>query len=279
MAPLKFEDNIREKLEQRTIQPSKTVWEQLDQELDAQNGQKKIKRYWWIGVAASVAGFLIIATLYMNTSNEIIPSNNHLVETTTEKEDNSELEENNEVLKTKPETQVVANEKIIKTQEKVIKTPIKEKKQVALEKTKIAPNNAIASSDKITQAEEVSSEIIEETKAIKSSVVSSDPVRGIEKPLEIDKAVIQNKISDIVAQVQQLEQNNRKVTDEEIDALLKNAQLEITTQQILQSNKVNASALLLDVESELDESFKDRVFEALKTGFEKLKTTVAERDN
>ena len=97
--------------------------------------------------------------------------------------------------------------------------------------------------------------------------------------MELDKGVIDNKISDIVAQVEQLEQKNKVVTDEEIEALLLKAQHEITTQQILQSNTVNASALLLDVESELDESFKDRVFEALKTGFEKLKTTVAERDN
>lgn len=38
-------------------------------------------------------------------------------------------------------------------------------------------------------------------------------------------------------------------------------------------------ALLNEVETELDENFRERVFDALKTSLYKLKTAVAQRDN
>ncbi|GAA0718111.1 hypothetical protein GCM10009430_15850 [Aquimarina litoralis] len=279
MAPLKFEDNIKDKLEQRTIQPSDAIWERLDQELDEKNGQKKVKKYWWMGLAASIVGVLMITTFFTNSSNSLKPSNNQLVEVTNEKNDNKQSEDidvlNIDALK---EEEIIANKEVKEAIEKEINTPIIKKNKEEKLQNKKSLRSTVATIGSIQEIEENS---VEDTKiaiAAKSEVIT-DPIKAIEEPLELNKGVIDNKISDIVAQVEQLEQNNKVVTDKEIEALLLKAQHEITTQQILQSNTVNASALLLDVESELDESFKDRVFEALKTGFEKLKTTVAERDN
>ncbi|WP_299603046.1 hypothetical protein [uncultured Aquimarina sp.] len=279
MAPLKFEDNIKDKLEQRTIQPSDAIWERLDQELDEKNGQKKVKKYWWIGLAASIVGVLMITTFFTNSSNNLKPSNNQLVEVTNEKNDSKQSEDidvlNIDALK---EEEIIANKEVKEAIEKEINTPIIKKNKEEKLQNKKSLRSTVATIGSIQEIEENS---VEDTKiaiAAKSEVIT-DPIKAIEEPLELNKGVIDNKISDIVAQVEQLEQNNKVVTDKEIEALLLKAQHEITTQQILQSNTVNASALLLDVEAELDESFKDRVFEALKTGFEKLKTTVAERDN
>lgn len=279
MAPLKFEDNIKDKLEQRTIQPSDAIWERLDEKLDAKNGEKKVKKYWWIGIAASIVGILMITTFFMNSSNELRPSNIQLVEVSNEKKYMKQSEDidvvNIDKLK---EEEIITNKEVTEAIEKEINTPITKKHKEERLQNKKSLRSTIATIESAQKIEENSKEDTEIAVVTKSEV-DTNPIKEIEKPLELNKRVIDNKISDIVAQVELLEQNNKVVTDEEIEALLLNAQQEITTQQILQSNTVNASALLLDVESELDASFKDRVFEALKTGFEKLKTTVAERDN
>ncbi|MGY3791295.1 hypothetical protein [Aquimarina sp. 433] len=279
MAPLKFEDNIKDKLEQRTIQPSDAIWERLDQELDAKSGQKKVKKYWWMGLAASIVGVLMTTTFFTNSSDSLKPSNNHMVEVTNEKNDSKQSEDidvvNIDALK---EEEIIANKEITEAIEKEINTPITKKNKEERIQNKKSLRSTIATIESVQKVHENSEEDTKIVIAEKSEVITH-PIKEIEEALEINKGVIDNKVSDIVAQVEQLEQNNKVVTDEQIEALLLKAQYEITTQQILQSNTVNASALLLDVESELDESFKDRVFEALKTGFEKLKTTVAERDN
>ena len=42
---------------------------------------------------------------------------------------------------------------------------------------------------------------------------------------------------------------------------------------------VDASALLLSVEEDMGQSFRSKVFDALKGGYETVKTAVAERNN
>ena len=73
---------------------------------------------------------------------------------------------------------------------------------------------------------------------------------------------------------------NAEITDAEIDSLLRAAQQELFTDKILNSEgKVDAMALLTEVEEELDDSFRDQIFEALKQGYLKVRTAVADRNN
>ena len=45
------------------------------------------------------------------------------------------------------------------------------------------------------------------------------------------------------------------------------------------TNKVDANALLQSVEDDLEQSFRAKVFDAIKSGYESVKTAVAERNN
>ena len=84
----------------------------------------------------------------------------------------------------------------------------------------------------------------------------------------------------MVAQVELLENNNISISNTEIDSLLRKAQDEILTDKIFnQEGKVDALALLNEVEGELDISFREQIFESLKTGFLKVRTAVADRNN
>ncbi|MBN2868356.1 MAG: hypothetical protein JXK08_06775, partial [Flavobacteriaceae bacterium] len=90
------------------------------------------------------------------------------------------------------------------------------------------------------------------------------------------------KIQELVAQVQNLKDKNKTVTDSEIDALLEQAQNEIRLQKEIYNNAtgvVDAKALLSEVEQELDESFRDKAFKALKENFDFIKTAIANRND
>ena len=68
MAPMKFEENIREKLEKREINPSPSAWEQIESELDASAARKEKKSFGWFFIAASFIGILVIAGMFfLNT--------------------------------------------------------------------------------------------------------------------------------------------------------------------------------------------------------------------
>ena len=96
-----------------------------------------------------------------------------------------------------------------------------------------------------------------------------------------DKIFINSKVAEVVAQLQDLQKNDAAVSAKEIDALLLKAQREIHSQELINSKnkKVDAKTLLNVVESEMETSFRDKVFEALGDGFEKVRTAVAERNN
>jgi hypothetical protein len=78
-----FEQQAKEKLSNREITPSAQAWDRLDAMLSIQEKPKK-KINWWY-VAASFAGFLLVGTLFFNTSkesNDITPSQEIVVTST-----------------------------------------------------------------------------------------------------------------------------------------------------------------------------------------------------
>lgn len=99
---------------------------------------------------------------------------------------------------------------------------------------------------------------------------------------EMPKALTfeEQKIQEVVAEIQLLKDSNSNVSDSEIDALLLKAQQEIHLNK-LYNNKgvVDAALLLQDVEAELDQSFRSKVFEAIKDGFGTVKSAIANRNN
>ena len=66
MAPIKFEENIKDKLEKRTINPSDKSWEKLLFKLDEQEGKSKNKVIWWIAFAASLVGVFLATTIFFD---------------------------------------------------------------------------------------------------------------------------------------------------------------------------------------------------------------------
>ena len=63
MAPIKFEEHIKEKLDKREIKPSVRAWESIASSIDNTNQGNK-KGFVWYAIAACVLG-LLMASLFL----------------------------------------------------------------------------------------------------------------------------------------------------------------------------------------------------------------------
>ena len=245
MVPDKFEKHIKNQLGRREISPSDNAWDKVSGQL-AKTEPPKSKRFLWYSVAAAFIGILIISTLYLNTSDEAIDYDIQIVETPIEPVDTPKIED--------VVIEQNAVEKIAISDKPTSKDAKKPRIQV---KTDLKYNSQIASIESVSE------------NVIKAGVVPN----GTEQ-------LINAKIAKIVAQVKLLENSNLPVSSIEVDSLLRQAQQEILTDKIFnQEGKVDAMALLNEVEGELDKSFREQIFESLKTGFLKVRTAVADRNN
>lgn len=254
MEPTKFDSNVKEQLEKRTIQPSDGAWGKLSQRLDTEEKKRNKPSYWWLGIAASMAGILFFTIQYFNikNSNDITP-------------------------------QVVNTENVIKEAE-VLQEPVKynteiqkEPKQEVIAKKEITePTKALKEKSTLEKVE-LKPEIVHTKTILQEPKTITEPTKVIQKELTFEE----QKIQDIVAQVQELKEHKTNVTDAEIETLLQQAQQEIALKKLYDESTgiVDANALLQDVEEELDQSFRTRVFEALKKSYGTVKTAVANRNN
>ena len=252
MVPNNFEENIKDKLENRTIQPSNEAWSKLKNRLDETQEPKNNKPFFWIGLAASIVGVLFVVSQFFGDAQkeQIEPA----IVINPEVISNSE---NNPIVVNEPQIkQEPANNQ--KEREEVKLTPVIEQ---------VKPQNV---------QKDIKSEvaIINETKIVVDTL----------KNLDLKKSTLSfedQKIQDVVAQIQVLKDNKIDITDADLELLLKKAQQDINTAKLYneQTGIVDARALLEDVEADLDRSFRDKVFKALKENFNFISTAVANRNN
>jgi len=72
MEPNNFEKDFREKLNNRTIEPSDKAWDRLDAMLSITENKKSKKKNKWFYIAASFVGFLLVGTFFFNQKEQTI---------------------------------------------------------------------------------------------------------------------------------------------------------------------------------------------------------------
>jgi hypothetical protein len=274
MAPIKFEENIREKLQERELQPNKDSWNELSKKLGHETASKSNRRL-WMAVAAGFMGLLLVVSYVLTTVDEeqpiqLVDENNVIPSDVKEISESPRLEDN-----TLNNTPIIASENIKNDLDEPVKVP----------ENKMIPNKDVT----VTAAKEdqpqkkATAELIPLINKEAIAEVITDP-----KEMPNDKSTptkedvfVNNKVDAVVAEVRQMKELNNTVTAAEIDDLLSKAQRDIATNRILASSnkKIDPSALLQDIESEMERSFRDKVFEALGDGYNKVRTAVVERNN
>ncbi|WP_179344139.1 hypothetical protein [Winogradskyella ursingii] len=254
MAPIKFEEQIKDKLEKRSLSPSSDSWSKLANRLEAEEKPTKNPWFWWLGMAAAIVIMFTVSYQFFGSgeSESGLPI---LVEEQNEEKKNSTLN--------KIETIELANEA-----EPKVEIP---QEQKTTEEPEIIEYKSTIQTNKKERIQLASNAVEEEKmnekiEAKKQSVLNEDE-------LLMRRAV--------ASALEDLKSENTGVTDREIDSLLKLASQELLMDKQLKESaqSVNAEALLQSVEDEMGQSFRSRVFDALKTSFETVKTAVAERNN
>jgi len=251
MAPIKFEENMRVKLEKRTIQPSAKSWESLSQRLDKEEKKSNKKGFWWLGIAASAIGVLLVSNVFFNT----------------EKINNLDT---------------IIVDKNTKTDTLVTESPIqniKEQKQ----------SISIAKNDNITNenTKSINKKTIKKTNFIVNSTTLNEKEKSkintvqFYKTLVIKNEPMQNKAL-VINNENKSEDKSINTLNSEIDVLLAQAEATITKQK--SKNKtvpipLDYNGLLIAVEDDLDETFRDKMFKVVKKGYETVRESVAERND
>lgn len=257
MAPIKFEEQLKEKLEKRTIQPSSEAWKKLSDRLDDQGKNKNYRGYWWLGIAASITGIILVTMLVFNNSKTrtiepIIVDSPAIENNKTDKITSTEGEAlpTTSIDNTKPLTE--SSEEVKPKVKSQIQTPNFKPVQIALK-------------------EALATQVVKEEKIVQKTT---------ETPLTITNFE-DSKFNDVVAEIKRLQKENTVVSETELDSMLKQAERDILKYRIKNenSNTVDANALLQDVEADLEQSFRAKVFEALLNNYETVKTAVAKRNN
>lgn len=255
MAPIKFEDHLREKLQERELQPGKEAWGKLSEAL-GEEPRDQSRKYWLYGIAASLLLAIFVGRSLWDGGEQLQEPS--LVEETNAPQPEADgsivlLEEEEQPESVDPAPQ--------KTELAVEEAPVKKaeptKKEVATTKeTTLAYNEP--------------------------ELIESEPVATNAEPEKVEhNSFTDAKVAEVVDAVLAIQDKNHEVTPEEIDALLAKANRELANQRLLEqaTGKIDPMSLLNDVEMELERSFRDKVFDALGKGFNEVRTAVVQRNN
>ena len=274
MAPIKFEENIKQKLGERKMKPSDAAWERISRDLDRQAPKKRKNTWIWIAVAAGFIGILILAGSFFrpvtkNMENQIVAVPAY---------------KNGDQKVGNPSEKIVGNQTVL-DQGKADK-PFG-KKDLGVD-TKVGSNSKNTRALETISKEEsplphtdlANAEAEKITKNVPKTL--KNPVKPNEK--FDDPALnrsIDREVNALLATVDSLEKEDHKVSDAEVNALLAKAQQKLLVERdfLNGTEPLSAEALLREAEGDLDRSFRDRLFDALKEGYLKTRDALASRND
>lgn len=253
MAPIKFEEHVRQQLDKREIRPSAESWDKLSSRLD--KAEKRPKGKWWLSVAAAVAILAIASLIFIDQQNEtatpIVESPSKIEESGSQKSENFE-----EPVQVASEEQDHVQGQMVNEVESPLKNEANSQyKEAELGAGEIAQNST-------------------STKRIFIEPISIEPPGTVtEKPEKFS-----DQINELLAKVTMQEKQSGDISEAEINKLLGEAASKISNSEKYSEANVNAEELLADVEFEMDQSFRQEVFEVLKEGLLKARTAIVTRN-
>ncbi len=244
MAPTDFEKKLRERLDKREIQPSEGAWDRIEQQLAAPKSSAGSLRRRRIAYAAAASVLLLLGLgIYGLLRNPALPG--PAVLSPGSVPDPEPAPADSPIFEPAPE--------------EVTALPASEGKQLR----------------------ETGSSFKEPEAAAELPVaVRSEPIEVPARDTTALTEQINSQLDAVLAEVSELEARQGGVSEAEIDSLLRKAQGQIALRaQLPPRDSVDAMALLMDTEEELDRSFREQLFDRLKTGFDRVRTAVAARND
>jgi hypothetical protein len=156
----KLENEFRNKLNQRKINPSENSWDRLDAMLTVAEEKKPAQRYSWIYIAASIIGFAFLGTFFFSQSdkigtiesNEVVIENNQKVEPI-QKEANSIIPSNSQT----ESIAVISKVKNEKKDPRVVKSTIVNQNHIAQNSNSDSLTTRLKTTQSIQETEQFAS--------------------------------------------------------------------------------------------------------------------------
>lgn len=239
MEPNKLEKEFREKLNEREINPSANAWDRLDAMLQVAEETKPKRKYTWMYVAAGLLGFLLISTIYFNQSE--IPN-----------------EDSNNTVVVKEEQSKDSVDEMKSNQNKIISKPLNTDAIVVQETEKVS---------------EEKHQKLNYNKTNQNQVAEYSIIKEASKENWQNNQKTESK-------------NNQKVIAETpkkapLDQLLLSAEKTVVMDNGTPQKskvKVNANDLLLQVDGELELSFREKIINKVNKNYQTVKVALANRN-
>ncbi len=249
MAPVEFEKELQKRIRSREVKPRADSWDRIEARLDAEAPAVKRGSVKWKVLAAACVVALLGYFLLQEPSVKI-PQTDGVVE--------------------RPEADKpdLLNKGEQKTDFEVFKSDLP----------------AGVASAQPTDEVEADKRATEKQTAPLVAKNKSEPVKQVDladQTLEVFPTDVQEEFKsatpDLIAAADDVESKDG-LRDSEVDALLTQA-MQVADNKGIPTDTVtvNPARLLGEVESELDESFREKVLKKLKTGYNKVRTAVADR--
>jgi len=260
MEQTNLENQIKNKLNQRSIAPAAASWDRLDAMLSvaepSESELAKPKRNWgWMYIAASFLGFLLITTVYFSQTETMIDAGKIPLE-----ESRTRLGESNTHLQ---ESRAHLQES---------RTPLEESR------TRLVENR--------TPLEESRTSLEESRSPLEESRTSL----AIDKTPLANESIINQKNNPIAVDLKSSESQNPEVkssTTETIkpkyitsNVLLASVQPATDVEKPFRKSdlKIDPKSLLSEVEGELNQTFRETTLERISRNFKTIRTAVANRN-
>ena len=243
MGPNSIEKQFKEKLDNREIKPSEKAWDRLDAMLTV--AEKPKRSYDWLYIAAGFIGFVLIATVFFKQTQQM-----------TDKERIETVFDNS---KQGPDP---ASDKVPAVAAPDISTVFKSDNKTAIATSETA--------DKTMQEQRRPSAASQHIKA------PQPPIGAVKPVISNQHAFAQNTIIN-----QKSEQSVQKPAYVNVDELLASGEAPENPKLFNSSPgvSVNAAQLLSQIDSELELSFREKVFKTVNKNFQSVKVALANRNN
>lgn len=238
MEPNNFEKDFRDKLNQRTIEPSDKAWDRLDAMLSITEEKKPNKNRKWLYIAASIVGFLLVGTFFFN-----------------QKKNPVEIQKNNVVIK-----EDVKKDSVMKPTLNIIDSG---KTEIAISEESIQNSNKKEAKINHEASVQKSNQFIknEKNQIAESSVIIKN---------NQEKQSINNQIPIV-------ENSKNESVDQLLNSAEKTVVAENSAKP-KSKIKVNANDLLNQIDGELELSFREKVITKVNKNYQTVKMALANRN-
>ena len=262
MQPNNIENQIKDKLNAREIQPSAQAWDRLDAMLTVTEEKKTRSFIFFLssrkfGIAASFLVFLSVGLFFFNQENLSSNTNNEvIVETEIQKPIISNEEQITEIGK-----QTLDNQQLILEKNNVTTTV---KKSTFSNQQPTINNQSVS----IINQKPNQNPIINRKKEIEFLGNGDVALKDLPKIISTEPIVVQSK--------KQLVQ--QKAAYVNVDALLASAENPNKTNVKSDKIKVDANALLSHADSEVETTFREKVLNGFTKSYQEVKSALATRN-